>query len=202
MNAIAETILRVAGDLRESKAEWALVGGLAVSARTTPRFTADIDLAVAVGNDAEAEAHVRSLMSRGYQVSATVEQEAVGRLATARLLPPSGRSGVVVDLLFASSGIEPEIVRAADAMEIMPDVEVLISTTGHLLALKILSRDDALRPQDRLDALTLLEVATPQDLVSAREALATITARGFHRNRDLLSLLEELITDSKGAQSR
>jgi len=36
---------RIAGDLAESKAPFALVGGLAVSARTEPRFTRDADIA-------------------------------------------------------------------------------------------------------------------------------------------------------------
>jgi hypothetical protein len=39
----------------------ALVGGLAVSARTEPRFTRDADLAVAVASDAEAESLIRAL---------------------------------------------------------------------------------------------------------------------------------------------
>lgn len=40
---------------------FALVGGLAVSARTEPRFTRDADLAVALASDAEAEALIREL---------------------------------------------------------------------------------------------------------------------------------------------
>ena len=44
------------GALREVTGHLALIGGLAVSARTEPRFTRDADLAVAVTSDAEAEA--------------------------------------------------------------------------------------------------------------------------------------------------
>src|SRR5438876_4613178 len=51
-----QTSLRVVcKDLSESGAAYALVGGLAVSARTEPRFTKDLDLAVAAPTDAEAE---------------------------------------------------------------------------------------------------------------------------------------------------
>lgn len=57
----------------------ALVGGLAVSARTEPRFTRDVDLAVAVADDAEAEAVVRFLVGRGCATVAVVEQEATYR---------------------------------------------------------------------------------------------------------------------------
>jgi hypothetical protein len=72
-------------DLTRSNADFALVGSLAVSVRTEPRFTRDADFAVAVPGDGEAEALIRHLRARGYEVAALVEQEAVGRLATARL---------------------------------------------------------------------------------------------------------------------
>lgn len=90
--------------LEQTDREWALVGGLAVSARAEPRFTRDVDLAVAVGGDAETEALVRELRNRGYEPLEIVEQEATGRLATVRFQPPGGEEhGVVLDLLFASS---------------------------------------------------------------------------------------------------
>src|SRR4051812_17183338 len=96
----------------------ALVGGLAVSARTEPRFTRDVDLALSVRDDRHAERVVQHLLSHGYRVLGIVEQEAVKRLATVRFGQPGETSaGVVADLLFASSGIEPEIVAAAEPLE-------------------------------------------------------------------------------------
>ncbi len=56
MTPLRELLRRAAGDLDGLGFEWALVGGLAVSARTQPRFTADADLAVAVSDDHAAEA--------------------------------------------------------------------------------------------------------------------------------------------------
>jgi len=57
-----ETALRqICCDLTEAHASFALVGGLAVSARTEPRFTRDADIAVAVASDAEAEGLTRDL---------------------------------------------------------------------------------------------------------------------------------------------
>jgi len=87
---------------------FALVGGLAVSSRAEPRFTRDIDLAVLVHDDAEAESVIFTLRQSGYQVISVVEQEATGRLATIRLRVPLEPHGAVLDLLFASCGIEPE----------------------------------------------------------------------------------------------
>ncbi len=57
-----------------------------MSAQTQPRFTADVDLAVAVRDDEQAEALVRALRQRGWTVDALVEQDTVKRLATVRLL--------------------------------------------------------------------------------------------------------------------
>ena len=97
------------------------MGGLAVSARAEPRFTRGADVVVAVADDRDAESLVLALQSRGYRVEAAIEQEATGRLATVRLAPPTQTTvGVVVDLLFASSGIEEDIVAAAERIEILP----------------------------------------------------------------------------------
>ena len=104
MNRLESTLLDVIARLNWLGAGCALIGGLAVSARTEPRFTRDVDLAVSVADDSAAESVVNHLVRRGFVVLAVVEQEAVGRLATVRLVPPSQtEEGVVVDLLFASS---------------------------------------------------------------------------------------------------
>jgi len=190
-----ETILRAAAlDLAALRLRWAVVGGLAVSARTEPRFTRDVDLVIAVSDDQSAEQAVHSLQRRGYHVQTLVEQEAAGRLATARLIPPGeDEAGVVLDVLFASSGIEPEIADAAEVLEILPGLRVPVASAGHLIALKLLSRDDRTRPQDRIDLGALLRVATPADLDEARHGVALIHARGFQRDRDLSRDLEQLI---------
>ncbi|HEV7758340.1 MAG TPA: hypothetical protein VGO78_05105, partial [Acidimicrobiales bacterium] len=84
-----------------------------------------MDVAVAVNGDAEAEALVLDLGNRGYRVGAIVEQEAIGRLSTARLQSPvGGEVTLFVDLLFASSGIEREIVRDADLLEVLPGLRL------------------------------------------------------------------------------
>jgi len=191
-----EAVLRSAAlDLAGLGARWALVGGLAVSARTEPRFTRDVDLVIAVADDRAAEQTVHALQQRGYHVQALVEQEAAGRLATARLVPRGGdEAAIVLDILFASSGIEPEIADAADVLEILPGLRVPVAGIGHLLALKLLSRDDRTRPQDRVDLAHLLRAASPSEIDVARDAVSLIHARGFQRDRDLARDLEQLVT--------
>lgn len=115
MTRLLAALQGIAEILDELGQPWALIGGLAVSARVEPRFTRDIDVAVAVTDDAQAEQLVRKLSSRGFTILALLEQEAVRRLATVRLVPPGeSAAGIVVDLLFASSGIEPELAAEAD----------------------------------------------------------------------------------------
>jgi hypothetical protein len=75
---LGKALSRIAGDLAESKAPFALVGGLAVSARTEPRFTRNADIAVVVDSDEQAEALIYSLKADGYSITALVEQEVLG----------------------------------------------------------------------------------------------------------------------------
>lgn len=135
---------------------------------------------------------MRLLLAEGYRLLASVEQEETGRLATVRLASPLGGEDVVVDLLFASSGIEPEVVRAAEMTEVVPGLRLPIATTGHLIALKLLARDDLERPQDLADLRALGQVATSADYQTAREATRLISSRGFARGRDLTAALEDL----------
>jgi predicted nucleotidyltransferase len=189
-------LIRLDADLRKLRCRWALVGGMAVSARSRPRTTQDVDVAIAVSGDQEAERLVVTLRAFGYEVRSIVEQTARGRLATARLVPPpdvadptTGVEGeTLVDLLFASSGIEPEVVEAADRLAVLPGFGVPVATTGHLLALKVLSEQEN-RPQDRMDAIALIQSADLRDLQEAREAIELIIRRGFDRGKDLRAAL-------------
>ena len=193
-----ETAIRqAAGALRASGLRWAVVGGLAVGARAEPRTTRDVDLAVAVSGDAEAEAVLYRLQGNGFSVVSVVsvvEQTAMHRLATARLQSSDPRiRGIFVDLLFASSGIEAELASAAEEIELVPGLSVPVARTGHLIALKALARNDRDRPQDLDDLRALLREAAAADLDEAREAVRLIEERGFARRRKLSEELEELL---------
>lgn len=191
MTPLLFAIRRIVSDLDGQRSAWALVGGLAVSARTEPRTTRDVDVAVMVPDDAAAEAMIWSLTRAGYAVAGAVEQTDTRRLATVRLHPPSSdASGVIVDLLFASSGIEPELVGRATRLEIVAGLELPVASVGDLIALKVLSRDDDRRPQDAVDLRALCRAASDADIAVARDALALVTTRGFNRGRDLDALLE------------
>jgi hypothetical protein len=134
MNVVEQALRRITADLASRGQGWALVGGFAVSARAEPRFTRDVDVAVAVPDDG-----------------------------------------------------------AAEEIEILPDLTIPVAQTGHLIAVKLLARDDLTRPQDLADLRALLDVSTPADLAVTREAIGLIAERGFDRGRDLTAALAELV---------
>ena len=186
MSPLETAIRRAVAGLARAGARGAVIGGHAVSARTEFRFTRDIDFALAVADDREAERIVGSFLQSGYSLLAMLEQTATGRLATARLLPDGEPpNGAVLDLLFASCGIEPEVVAAATPTRLIRGFTAPVAQIGHLIALKLLSRDDDTRPQDTVDLRALIVEATPADLELARGALDLITERGFNRDKDL-----------------
>ena len=164
----------------------ALVGGIAVSVRTEPRFTRDLDFAVAVADDSEVDAYVFRLRQVGYE-TATVLQHASDRIATVRL-KRSARSPFV-DLLFQTAGIEREIVEDSRPLDVGGGVITSVARVGHLVALKLLSRDDDTRPSDRGDLVALAKVADADEWTRAERAVEQIHERGFARGRDLHAAL-------------
>ena len=69
--SLATSLQRIDADLTRAGVAFAMIGGLAVSVRTEPRFTRDTDLAVAVGADSEAEALIHRLQRLDYRVQST-----------------------------------------------------------------------------------------------------------------------------------
>jgi len=182
MTRLQQALAELAEDLGQLGARWALVGGLALAAHVEARTTRDLDVAVSVEGDREAEHLVRELRSKGYREHTLVEQEKTGRLATVRFAAPGeGPEGLVVDLLFASCGIEPEIVAEAETLEILPGLPLPVARVGHLLAMKLLAG----RPRDMEDAGSLLDLADASEIARAWEAVRLVTERGYERGQDL-----------------
>lgn len=179
--------------LRQENVKGCIVGGLAVSARCDPRFTRDVDIAVAVNTDEHAEALMHALVGHGLRMAGLVEQEAVGRMAMVRL---STKDELSVDLLIASSGIEAEVVASAETLEVVRGVLLPVARTGHLIALKLLSVAPG-RETDAVDLRNLAAIASGDDWNLASEAVTQIQERGFARGRDLdaeLDLLRSRMT--------
>jgi predicted nucleotidyltransferase len=178
-------LVDIVRELTERGRQFALVGGLAVSIRAEVRFTRDVDIAVAVNDDADAESLIFELKQSGYMPIVTVEHELRARLSTVRLL---STVGIKVDLLFASCGIEPEIVQRATSVELKDSTRMPVASSEELIAMKILSMTEQ-RLQDRMDVQRLIQFGVDLDMDRVRNNLALITERGYHRDQDLLSKL-------------
>lgn len=187
MTMFEEALPEIVGDLRDLGSPWALVGGLAVNAWAGPRSTADIDIAVAVPDDATAKARVSGLLAAGYRSRESILHDQTGRLATVKLLAPGAGDDVAVDLFFASSGVEAEVVEAAELLDVPPGLTIPVARIGHLIAVKLCWRPSAKRDRD---LRTLIQHAQAEDLEDARHLIALITERGYHRGRDLGAALD------------
>jgi Nucleotidyl transferase AbiEii toxin, Type IV TA system len=190
MRDLAIVTQQVVGWLDANHVRYALIGGLAVSFRAIERLTKDIDLAIVVADDRQAENVVHELCSLGFQIDLLLEQKQKDRIATVRLIKKSAKS-VFVDLLFSSSGIEAEVAGDAEPIEVFPNVVVNTAQLHSLLALKVLSADPKSRPQDELDIKNLLAMANSQDLKAAEILVRLIEERGFQRGKDLQKLFLE-----------
>ena len=193
MSLLATAVARTRAELDNLGVRWAVIGGLAVAVHAEPRQTRDVDFAIALAGDSEAERLVRDLVERGFRYieeGAVLEQTVTERLAAVRLEPPiGGVVPVVVDLLFHSSGIEAEVVSAAEELEVLPGLRLRVANRGHLIALKVLAG----RAQDVADTENLLRFADEEDVALARAALDLIAQRGCHRGKDLQAALNQRI---------
>jgi hypothetical protein len=197
LNRLALALDKTRAELDRLGLRWAVIGGLALAVRAEPRQTRDIDVAIAVEDDGEAEAAVRHLTERGFRFAdeGVFEQTSIRRLATVRLHESeAGDAPVPVDLFFASSCVEAELVAAAERLEVLPGLSLPVATTAFLIALKVLAG----RLQDLADVESLLRSATAGDVDEAKRVLALIRDRGCDRGRDLDAILEERLRASSG----
>lgn len=81
-----------------------------------------------VSGDREAERIIIALRSRGYRdypFGAGLERRDMERMAGYRFIAPGeDEHGLLVNVLFAFSGVEPEIVGSAQILEVFPNVAV------------------------------------------------------------------------------
>lgn len=170
---------------------FAVVGGVAVSFQAVERLTKDLDLAIAVEDDLEAQKVVYEFSQLGYLTDDVFEQEDSKRMATVRMISP-GANPMFVDLLFASSGIENEIVNSAEEGRLFSNIIIRVATIPALIALKVLSAQES-RMRDIVDLQSLFEVAKPEDIIEARGLLDLITERGYNRDKDLQKTLDRYL---------
>jgi Nucleotidyl transferase AbiEii toxin, Type IV TA system len=192
---LQKALIRLDTDLRALGLQWALVGGFAVVLRAEPRSTRDLDIVLATLGDRQTDDAVLGLRSRGYTDHPTkpMLMRKDGRLFGVRLVSPilgdDQEEETIVDLLLGCSGVEAEIIAAADLLEVLPNVLIPVAQPEHLIAMKVLAG----RPQDLEDVRSLLRESDFAVLQSARQTLQLIEERGFNEDKDLLVELGKLM---------
>lgn len=184
---------RTVAALEEAGLRYAVVGGVAVGIHSEPRVTRDLDFAISVTSDAEAERVVLGLQRSGFTVDSVFENDA-GRLSTVRTLHRS-TPGVYLDFLFFNSRIEAEIVAAATSELVAGRDSVRVVTRPHLIAMKVLAG----RPKDQPDLQHLVEAATSDELGEVRVALRLMQKRGAAPGRDLSAEWKRFVQQLRSA---
>lgn len=165
------------------KANYCLIGGLAVSVRSLERTTKDIDFVILVKNNIETENFVKLVRSFGYEIFSLLENKKKQEISTVRL--SSDNSNIVVDLLFNSCGIEKEIIDLATQTEIINSLFCKVASRSSLIAMKTLSSNNETRLQDVIDIQHLMKEATEAELKEAFELVKLIEKRGYSGEANL-----------------
>jgi hypothetical protein len=201
LTRLQKALIRLDSDLRALGLRWALVGGFAVMIRAESRSTRDLDIVLATPGGLQTDEALRSLRFRGYRdhPKQPMLLRKDGRLFGIRLVSPlldgddiEARS--VVDVLLECSGIEAEIIAAAERLEVLPDIFIPVARAGHLIALKVLAG----RSQDQEDVRILLQESDVAEIQLAKQSLQLIEERGFDEGKDLLVELGKLMDSVDG----
>lgn len=185
--ALAQLLALTVAELEAAGAHYALVGGVAVGLLAEPRVTRDLDFAISVPDDREAERLLLGLQRRGFVVQTLFENDQK-RISTVRTLYRRGPR-VFIDFLFHNARIEQELVAAASPFRIAGVDGVQVVGRTHLLAMKLL----ASRPKDLPDLQHLLEAASPTELKAVTPVLTLMTQRGAAKGRNLLAEWKSLV---------
>lgn len=102
--------------------------------------------------------------------------------------------------MFATCGIENEIVESAEIEEVLPDCHIKVADAPSLIAMKILSANKARRPLDSMDIIYLLEKVDSKGLKKTKELLQLIQERGFNREKDLIKEMNSFVKNSKNSK--
>lgn len=151
-------------------------------------MTLDVDVAVAVEDGVEATRVVDELRRRGYRWRSDF-----GGAMTSLEVPGGPDSGLRLDLLFSLAGIEAEVARSAERLQLLPALEVPVASRGDLIALKLLAAGEPGREHDWRDLRVLLAGASAADRERVRQRIELLARRGMASRQRLEQDYERLL---------
>lgn len=182
----SKSIARLVATLRTLGIEFAIVGGVAVSLVSTPRFTADVD-AVLLDIDGRLDWLVDELKKAGYESRAT---DPIGFARRTRVPTMRDENGVGIDLMLGLLPFDLDLARAVTAT--LSDLSTVpVASPSHLLVMKAI----AWRPKDIEDIRQLVSVNPGIDWSSAMSTFAEYAE--LLEVPERVSLLQVLIQDMR-----
>lgn len=150
------TLRRLIGALDRLGVRYAIVGGIAVSIRAAPRFTADIDAVVWVADDGW-EPLLLGLQESGLRARPS---DPIAFARRNRLLLLKDENSVPVDVSLGALPFEANLIETAGLIEIAPGLNARIASAECLIIMKAI----AWRPKDLLDIREIVSVVPNLDV--------------------------------------
>ena len=94
-------------------------------------------------------------------------------------------NGVVCDLVFATPGVEAEVVETATMVDVFSELEVPTASPEALLAMKTLSATEQ-RPRDLEDLRAILDANPGYEEATVLDLLTKVASRGCARGQNLV----------------
>lgn len=141
---------RIAFSLDQLGVPYAIIGGVAVSIQSVPRYTEDIDAVIWFGEDGWQNL-LESLKQHGFVPRAADPIQFAQRN---RLLLLTDSNSVQIDIAFGALPFEEELVKTAKAVELSDGFRLKVASPEALVLMKAI----AWRPKDQLDIRDLVSV--------------------------------------------
>ncbi|MEI8283178.1 MAG: nucleotidyl transferase AbiEii/AbiGii toxin family protein [Armatimonadota bacterium] len=144
------TLQRLVAALDSVPALYAIIGGVAVSIQSVPRFTEDVDAVIWFGED-NWDVLLEKLTASGFT---SRSGDPIDFARKNRIFLLTDHDGVHVDLSIGALPFEETVVRNADRIEIAPGTFASIATVESLIVMKAV----AWRPKDILDIREIVSI--------------------------------------------
>jgi predicted nucleotidyltransferase len=158
------TLDRLVRALAERSIAYAIIGGVAVSLRSTPRYTEDVDAVLWVREEAWSEL-IEHFRAHGLTAKAA---DPIAFALFNRLLLLQDADGVSVDLSFGALPFEEELIRNAESIELADGLTAAIATAEFLVVMKAI----AWRPKDIQDIREIVAINPGLDRAFVMERFA------------------------------
>ncbi len=204
-----EQVLRWFVAIHPKRIRLALVGGIAVSARTEAASTTYAQFVVSLPSDLDPESYLSTLAERGFAETGRVgflpagtslEDSEEVHLIPVQATVRQHRNGPGITLTFdACTTVNDEIVAGAEPIELANGLVTNVACVGDLIALML---QDQRPPLNRVDLATLSTFADDTQWERAAATVDLMKARGGAPGLNLMASLNLWRSKAKAGRDR